>query len=65
MTEKVVSTYRGFGHKVHLVRRDAVSRSWAVMDNRRVVLSSSDELTAKRSFMNHTATIIYQTTLDL
>lgn len=65
MTEKVISTYRGFGHRVHLIKRPEVARQWVVLDNRRVLLSTSNELVAKRTFMNHTASIIWQTEIDL
>lgn len=65
MTDKVISTYRGYGHKCHIIRRDAVARTFALMDNRRVVCASSDELTIKRAFMQHVQSIVLQMSLEL
>lgn len=65
MTDKTVSTFRGFGHKVHIVKRPEVSRQWALMDNRRVLVSSSDEFTIKRAFIQHVQSLTLQTSIEL
>lgn len=65
MNEKVLSTYRGYGHKVNLIKRTAVCRNFAVLDNRRVLVSTKDEEVAKRVFMAHAAEILLQTALEL
>lgn len=65
MTEKVISTYRGYGHKCHIIQRTAVARIYALMDNRRVLVSSRDELTIKRAFMQHVQGIVLQKDLEL
>lgn len=65
MTEKTISSYSGYGYRVQLIRRDAVARSWACVSNRRVVFSSSHETTAKEAFLNHVASIVRQTFIDL
>ncbi len=65
MLVTTISSYCGFGHNVRLQRRDAVARCWAVIDNRRVVLTSMIESVAKEAFLNHVATIMRQLTLDI
>ena len=65
MTEKTISSYSGYGYRVQLIRRNAVARNWAVVSNRRVVFSSSHETTAKEGFLNHVASIVRQTSIDL
>ena len=65
MLVATISSYCGFGHNVRLQRRDAVARCWAVIDNRRVVLTSTDEHVAKEAFLSHVATIVRQLALDL
>lgn len=65
MSDKIVSTYRGFGHRVHIVRRDAVQRNWALLDNRRVLVSSTMEETIKRQFCSRVQSIVLQTSLEL
>ena len=60
MTDKTISAYQGYGHRVQLIRRGDVARSWAVMDNRRVQISTHDESLAKDLFLNHIAGIVRQ-----
>lgn len=65
MTEKTISTFLGFGHRVQLVRRNAVARQFALVDNRRVLLSSPIEGVVKEAFLNHVAGIVRQLSLKL
>ena len=65
MTEKTISTYRGFGHRVQLIRRQAVARQYAIIDNRRILSSSTHEVVAKEAFLNIVAGIVRQTALEL
>lgn len=60
MTDKTISAYQGYGHRVQLIRREDVERSWAVMDNRRVQVSTRDESFAKNVFLNIIAGIVHQ-----
>ena len=60
MTEVTVSSFQGFGHRVQLVRRQAVARQWALVDNRRVLVATKDEDTSKGAFINHVASIVRQ-----
>ena len=63
MLVTTISSYCGFGHNVRLQRRSAVARRWALIDNRRVVVTSTDEYVIKEAFLNHVASIVRQ--LDL
>ena len=65
MTDKTISSYQGYGHRVQLIRRAAVAREFAVVDNRRVLLSTCQEETAKRAFLSHVTSILLQLTLEL
>lgn len=65
MTDKTISTYHGFGHRVHIIRRDAVARNYVLLDNRRVIMRSTMEDIVKFAFLNHVASIVNQTALEL
>ena len=65
MTDKTISSYQGYGHRVQLVRRATVAREFAVVDNRRVVFSMANETAAKDLFLNHVANIVRQLSLEL
>lgn len=65
MTDKTVSSYQGFGHRVQLIRRATVAREWAVVDNRRVIHSTVAETLAKDMFLNHVAGIVRQLEIQL
>ena len=65
MKDVTQSSYQGFGHRVQLIKRADVARSWAVVDNRRVMVSSRHEDVAKESFLNHVASIVRQLSLEL
>lgn len=65
MTDKTISSYRGYGHRVQLIRRAAVAREFAVVDNRKVLVSTCHEETAKGAFLNHVASIVRQLSLQL
>ena len=65
MLDKTISSYQGYGHRVQLLRKDAVARNYVICDNRRVITSTSHETTAKEAFLNHVAGIVRQTSLGL
>lgn len=65
MTDKTISSYQGYGHRVQLIRRATVAREFAVVDNRRVLVSTRHEETAKGAFLNHVASIVRQLSLQL
>ena len=64
MTDKTISAYQGYGHRVQLIRRSAVARSWSILDNRRVVSSVDQETLAKDIFLNHVAGIVRQLSIN-
>lgn len=65
MTDVTISSYQGFGHRVQLIRRNAVARQWAIVDNRRVIHSTGAETLAKDMFLNHVAGIVRQLEIQL
>lgn len=65
MTDVTVSSYQGFGHRVQLIRRNAVARQWAIVDNRRVIHATGTETLAKDMFLNHVAGIVRQLEIQL
>ena len=64
MTDKTMSSYQGFGHRVQLIRRSDVARSWAIVDNRRVISSVRQETLAKNIFLNHVVGIVRQLSIN-
>ena len=65
MRDKTISSFQGFGHRVQLIRRADIARSWALVDNRRILVSTRDEDTGKGAFLNHVASIVRQRELVL
>lgn len=65
MTTQTISAYQGYGHRVQLVRRATIAREYAIIDNRRVLVTSKSEPVAKEAFINHVASIILQLSFDL
>ena len=65
MTDMTISSYRGYGHRVQLIRRATVAREFAVVDNRRVLVSTRHEETAKGAFLNHVASIVRQLAIEV
>ena len=63
MNEQTISSFQGFGHRVQLVRRSNIARRWAVVDNRKVLLTTHEEEIGKNAFLNEVASIVRQ--LDL
>lgn len=61
MTEKTISSYTGYGHRVQLVQRRAVGNYYSVVNNRKVLISTGSLSTAKDVFLNHVAGIVRQT----
>lgn len=65
MSETTLYSFQGEGHRVQVIRRETVTRRWALVDNRHVLVSSKDEGTIKRSFASHVQSIIFQMTLGV
>lgn len=65
MTDKTISSYQGYGHRVQLIRRASVAREFAVCDNRKVLFTTASETFAKDLFLNHVAGIVRQLRLEL
>lgn len=65
MTDRTISSYQGYGHRVQLVRRAAVAREFAVIDNRRVIHTTTNETLGKDMFLNHVSSIVRQLSLPL
>ena len=64
MKDKTFSSYQGYGHRVQLIRRADIARSWSILDNRRVISSVSNETLAKDIFLNHVAGIVRQLSIN-
>lgn len=64
MTDRTISSYQGYGHRVQLIRKSAVARSWSILDNRRVISSVDQETLAKDIFLNHVASIVRQLSIN-
>ena len=65
MRDKTIISFNGFGHRVQLIQRENTTRSWVLMDNRRVVVSAKDVFTGKAAFLNHVASIVRQRQFEL
>ena len=65
MRDKTISSYQGFGHRVQLIQRENIVRSWVLMDNRKVLVSAKDVFTGKAAFLNHVASIVRQRQFEL
>lgn len=63
MTDKTISSFQGYGHRVQLVKKTAVARYWSILDNRKVISSVGLETLAKDIFLNHVAGIVRQTSI--
>lgn len=64
MTDRTISSYQGYGHRIQLIKRSAVARSWSILDNRRVISSVDQETLAKDIFLNHVAGIVRQLSIN-
>lgn len=65
MSDNTISSYQGFGHRVQLIQRAGIARTWAVVDNRRVLVSTRNEDTGRSAFLSHVASIVLQRELAL
>ena len=63
MASKTQSSFQGYGHRVQVIKRDDVARSFSVLDNRRVLITTQNESLAKDVFLNTVAGLVRQTTI--
>ena len=63
MATMTQSSFIGLGHRIQLVKRDEVAKSYAVLDNRRIVISTMHETLAKDVFLNTIAGVVRQTSI--
>lgn len=61
MATRTQSSYQGYGHRVQVVKRDDVAKSYSVLDNRKVLITTMNEALAKDVFLNTVAGIVRQT----
>lgn len=61
MASRTQSSFQGYGHRVQVIKRDDVAKSYAVMDNRRVLITTQNESLAKDIFLNTIAGLVRQT----
>lgn len=61
MASKTQSSFQGYGHRVQVIKRDDVAKSYSVMDNRRVLITTMNESLAKDVFLNTIAGLVRQT----
>lgn len=61
MASRTQSSFRGYGHRVQVIKRDDVAKSYSVLDNRRVLITTQNESLAKDVFLNTVAGIVRQT----
>lgn len=61
MASRTQSSFQGYGHRVQIVKRDDVAKSYSVLDNRRVLITTQNESLAKDVFLNTIAGLVRQT----
>ena len=61
MASRTQSSFKGYGHRVQVIKRDNVARDYAVTDNRRVLITTQNESLAKDVFLNAVAGLVRQT----
>lgn len=61
MASRTQSSFQGYGHRVQVIKRDDVAKSYSVMDNRRVLITTQNESLAKDVFLNTVAGLVRQT----
>lgn len=61
MAIRTQSSFQGYGHRVQVIKRDDVAKSYAVLDNRRVLITTQNEALAKDVFLNTIAGLVRQT----
>lgn len=60
MASRTQSSFQGYGHRVQVIKRDDVAKSYSVMDNRRVLITTQNESLAKDVFLNTVAGLVRQ-----
>lgn len=61
MATRTQSSFQGYGHRVQVIKRDDVAKSYSVLDNRRVLITTQNESLAKDVFLNTIAGLVRQT----
>lgn len=61
MATRTQSSFQGYGHRVQIIKRDDVAKSYSVLDNRRVLITTMNEALAKDVFLNTIAGLVRQT----
>lgn len=61
MATRTQSSYQGYGHRVQVIKRDDVAKSYSVLDNRKVLITTMNEALAKDVFLNTVAGLVRQT----
>lgn len=61
MAIRTQSSFQGYGHRVQVIKRDDAARSFTVLDNRRVLITTQNESLAKDMFLNTVASLVRQT----
>ena len=61
MATRTQSSFQGYGHRVQVVKRDDIAKSYSVLDNRRVLITTMNESLANDVFLNTVAGLVRQT----
>lgn len=61
MATRTQSSFQGYGHRVQVIKRDDAAKSYSVLDNRRVLITTQNESLAKDVFLNTIAGLVRQT----
>lgn len=61
MATRTQSSFQGYGHRVQVIKRNDVAKSYSVHDNRRVLITTQNESLAKDIFLNTIAGLVRQT----
>lgn len=61
MSTRTQSSFQGYGHRVQVIKRDDVAKSYSVLDNRKVLITTMNESLAKDVFLNMVAGLVRQT----
>ena len=61
MASRTQSSFQGYGHRVQVIKRDDVAKSYSVLDNRKVLITTMNESLAKDVFLNTVAGLVRQT----
>lgn len=61
MATRTQSSFQGYGHRVQVINRDDAAKSYSVLDNRKVLITTMNESLAKDVFLNTVARLVRQT----